>query len=249
MLSEYETNLIFYWRADIPPYAWDIDFGFITYKMPKFYGRKPYSLRGTLAVSNNLKEGTGDNQPVFPEAVPITMTLEADSLHKDKDELNVNNEITDKNETPQTETDTKACDNQVLESTNPDKGNIPQNQNDMDSTNDNGVTDGNVEKDNIGQTINKGDIDNETLENLVENPNINIIGEATIEESKTDKSSKLSSTISSKVLLSELTKLWSTHPKKALNLHRVAVHHTLMKMMRNRGSHHEAVQYPKISQI
>ena len=26
MLSEYETNLIFYRRADIPPYAWDIDF-------------------------------------------------------------------------------------------------------------------------------------------------------------------------------------------------------------------------------
>ena len=192
-----------YRRVDIPPYAWDIDFGFITYKMPELYGRKPYSLRGTLAVSNDLKEGTGDNQPVFPEAVPITMMSEADSLHKDKDELNVNNKITDKNNIPQTERDTKACDDQVLGSTNPDKGNIPQHQNDMDSTNDKGVTDGNVEKDNIGQTINKGDIDNETLENLVENPNINILGEATIEESKNDKSSKLSSTISSEVLLSE----------------------------------------------
>ena len=53
-------------------------------------------MRGTLAVSNDLKEGTGDNQPVFPEAVPITMMSEADSLHKDKDKLNVNNEITDK---------------------------------------------------------------------------------------------------------------------------------------------------------
>ena len=60
-----------------------------------------------MAVSNDLKEGTGDNQPVFPEAVPITMMLEADSVHKDKDELNVNNEITDKNKTPQTESDTK----------------------------------------------------------------------------------------------------------------------------------------------
>ena len=206
MLSEYETNLIFYQRADIPPYAWDIDFGFITYKTPELYGRKPYSLRGTLAVSNDLKEGTGDNQPIFPEAVPITMMLEADSVHKDKDELNVNNEITDKNKTPQTESDTKACDNQVLESTNPDKENIPHHQNDIDSTNDKGVTDRNVEKDNIGQTINKGDIDNETLENLVENPNINILGEATIEENKTDKSSKLSSTISSDVLLSEFDK-------------------------------------------
>ena len=131
MLSEYETNLIFYWRADIPPYAWDIDFGFITYKTPELYGRKPYSLRGTLAISNDLKEGTGDNQPVFPEAVAITMMSEADSLHKDKDELNVNNKITDKNNTPQTESDTKACDDQVLESTNPDKGNIPQHQNDI----------------------------------------------------------------------------------------------------------------------
>ena len=108
MLSEYETNLIFYRRADIPPYAWDIDFGFITYKIPELYGCKPYSLRGTLAVSNGLKEGTGDNQPVFPGAVPITMTSESHSVHKDKDELNVNNEITDKNKTPQTESDTKA---------------------------------------------------------------------------------------------------------------------------------------------
>ena len=124
MFSEYE-NLIFYQRADIPPYAWDINFGFITYKMPELYGHKPYSLRGSLAVSNDLKEGTGDNQPVFPEAVLITMTSEADSVHKDTDELNVNNEITDKNKTPQTESDTKACDDQVLESTNPDKYSTP----------------------------------------------------------------------------------------------------------------------------
>ena len=153
MLSEYKTNLIFYRRADIPPYAWDIDFGFITYKTPELYGCKPYSLRGTLVVSNDLKEGTGDNQPVFPEVVPITMMSESHSVHKDKDELNVNNEITDKNKTPQTESDTKACDDQVLESTNPDKGNIPHHQNDIDSTNDKGLTDRNVQKDNIGQTI------------------------------------------------------------------------------------------------
>ena len=91
MLSEYETNLIFYQRADIPSYTWDIDFGFITYKTIELYGCKPYSLRGTLAIYNDLKDGTGDKQPVFPEAVAITMTSEADSLHKDKDELNVNN--------------------------------------------------------------------------------------------------------------------------------------------------------------
>ena len=97
----------------------------------------------------------------------------------------------------------RPCNDQVLESTNPDKGNIPHNQNDLDSTNDKGLTDCNVQKDNIGQTINKGKIDNETLENLVENPNINILGEATIEENKTDKSSKLCSSISSDVLLSE----------------------------------------------
>ena len=79
--------------------------------------------------ANDLKEGTGDNQPVFPESVPITMMSEVDSLHKDKDKLNVNNEITDKNKTSQTKSDTKACDKQVLESSNPDKGNIPQHQN------------------------------------------------------------------------------------------------------------------------
>ena len=90
-----------------------------------------------------------------------------------------------------------------MENTNPDKGNIPHHQNDIDSTNDKGLTDRNVEKDNIGQTINKGNIDNETLENLVENPNINILGEAMIEENKTDKSSKLSSSISSDMLLTE----------------------------------------------
>ena len=134
--------------------------------MPELYGHKPYSLRGTLAVSNDFNEGTADNQPVFPEAVPITMTSEADSVHKDTDELNVNNRITDKNKTTQTESDTKAFDDQVLESTNPD-------------------------------------IDNETLENLVQNPNINILGEAKIEENKTEKSSKLSSSISSDVLLTE----------------------------------------------
>ena len=147
-----KQNLIFYRRADIPPYAWDIDFGFITYKTPELYRRKPYSLRGTLAVSNDLQEGTGDNQPVFPEAVLMTMMSESHSVHKDKDKLNVNNEITDKNKTPQTESDTKACDDQVLESTNPDKGNIPHHQNDIDSTNDKGLTDCNVQKDNISQT-------------------------------------------------------------------------------------------------
>ena len=98
-------------------------------------------------------------------------------MHKDTDELNVNNEITDKNKTSQTESDTKACDDQVLESTNPDKGNIPHHENDIDSTNDKGLTDCNVENDNIGQTINKRNIDNETLENFIENPNINILGE------------------------------------------------------------------------
>ena len=46
MLSEYETNLIFYQRADIPPYAWDIDFGFITYKTPELYGRKTLLFEG-----------------------------------------------------------------------------------------------------------------------------------------------------------------------------------------------------------
>ena len=92
MLSEYKTNLIFYQRADIPPYAWNIDFGFITYKTPDLYGHKPYSLRGTLPVSNDLNAGAGYNQPVFPEAIPITMTCEGPPLDKHNDELNVSNE-------------------------------------------------------------------------------------------------------------------------------------------------------------
>ena len=54
MLTEYETNLMFYRRATIPPYAWDIDLGFITYLSPDYYGRKPYSLRASLPVSIDL---------------------------------------------------------------------------------------------------------------------------------------------------------------------------------------------------
>ena len=167
MLTEYDTNLIFYWRADIPPYAWDIDFGFITYTTPNLYGCKPYSLMGTLAISNDVKEGTAENQPVFTEAIPISMTCEGDSLHKDKDQLNAYNEIRQKNNIGQTESDRKACDDQVLDSTNRNKANIPQQENDMDSANQKVVIDENIEKDNIGHAINKGDTQNETLQNLV----------------------------------------------------------------------------------
>ena len=141
MLSEYKTNLIFYRRADIPPYAWNIDFAFITYKTPDLYRHRPYSLRGTLAISNDLNAGEGYNQPVFPEAIPLTMTYEGPPLDKDNNELNVSNKITEKNNIPQTESDTKACDDQVLDSTNPDKGNIPEHENDTDSTNQKAVID------------------------------------------------------------------------------------------------------------
>ena len=80
MLSEYETNLIFYRRADIPPYAWDIDFGFITHRSPDLYGWKTYSLWGSLPISIDLNQATVDNQLVFPEAIPITMMTEATPL-------------------------------------------------------------------------------------------------------------------------------------------------------------------------
>ena len=123
--------------------------------------------------------------------------------------------------------------------------NIPHHENDIDSTNDNGLTDHYVENDNIGQTINKGNIDNETLENLVENPNINILGEAMIGENKTDKSSKLSSSISSNVLLTEFDETVEYPSQKGSE----SSSSGSSLMMRNRGSHHEAVPYPKISPI
>ena len=80
MLSEYETNLIFYRRADIPPYAWDIDFGFITHRSPDLYGQKTYYFGGSLPIFIDLNQATADNQPVFPEAIPITMMTEATPL-------------------------------------------------------------------------------------------------------------------------------------------------------------------------
>ena len=82
MLTEYEANLIFYRRAVIPTYAWDIDFGFIRYILPDLYGQKRYSLRGSLLISIDLNQAQDDNQPVFPEPVAITVTLEVTPLQK-----------------------------------------------------------------------------------------------------------------------------------------------------------------------
>ena len=205
MLSEYETNLIFYHRADIPPYAWDIDFGFITQRSPDLYGQKTYSLRGSLPISIDLNKATVDNQPVLPEAIPITMMTEATPLPKDSQEVHANNKTMDKSNTPKTETESnpKACEQKQLDSTNPDNRNIPQNDKDMDSANDKPAIHENSVMYNLADTPNKDDIDNETVEQLEQNPNINILGVATIDEQKPQQSSQLSSTISSENILSE----------------------------------------------
>ena len=63
--------------------------------------------------------------------------------------------------------------------------------------------DDNVQKDNIMDVTNKADIENERVEKLEENPNINILGVAMIEEKKPQQSSQLSSTMSSEIVLSE----------------------------------------------
>ena len=85
MLTEYETNLMFYRRATIPAYAWDIDLRFITYLSPDCYGRKPYSLRASLPVSIDLKKAVVPNQPVFPEPVPINKISAVSEVHKESD--------------------------------------------------------------------------------------------------------------------------------------------------------------------
>ena len=111
----------------------------------------------------------------------------------------------DKSNTPETETesDPKACEQKQLDSTNPDNGNIPQNDKDMDSGNDKAAIHENSQKYNIADTANKDDVDNETVEQLEQNPNINILGVATIDKQKPQQSSQLSSTISSENILSE----------------------------------------------
>ena len=80
MLTEYESNLIFYQTHDIQPYAWDIDFGFITHQAADTYGCRHYSLRPSIPISIDLDKTKVDNQPVFPEPIPITMMSEGTAL-------------------------------------------------------------------------------------------------------------------------------------------------------------------------
>ena len=50
---------------------------------PDCYGHKPYSLRASLPVSIDLKQAVVQNQPVFPEPVPITMSSDVTEVHKE----------------------------------------------------------------------------------------------------------------------------------------------------------------------
>ena len=184
MLNEYETNLIFYRRADIPAYAWDIDFGFITHRSPDLYGCKSYSLRGSLPISIDLNQTALQSQPVFPEAVPISITPDTSDLHEQSKEVLANNETTDKTKTPETDTESnpKPCEQNQLDNTDPDNRSIEEKDKDVDSPNDNAPIHENAQNDNIPDDTNKHDVANETVEQLEQNPNINIIGVATIEE-------------------------------------------------------------------
>ena len=87
MLNEYKTNLIFYHRADIPPSAWEIDFGFITHRSPDLYGCKSYSLRDSLPISFDLNQTALQSQPVFSEAVPFSITPDTSDLHEQSKEV------------------------------------------------------------------------------------------------------------------------------------------------------------------
>ena len=105
MLTEYETNLMFYRRANIPTYAWDIDFGFITYMSPDIYGRKAYSLRSSLPISIDLKQEMVESQPVFPEPVAITTTCHVSEVDKETDVVNAKTDNRmDTTDLPQNET-------------------------------------------------------------------------------------------------------------------------------------------------
>ena len=184
MLNEYETNLIFYCRADIPPYAWDIDFGFITHRPPDLYGCKSYSLRDSLPISIDLNQTALQSQPVFPEAVPISITPDASDLHEQSKEVLANNETTDKTKMPKTDTESnpKPCEQNELDNTEPDNRSIEEKDKDLDSSNDKAPIHENAQNDNIPDDTNKHDVADETVEQLEQNPNINIIGVATIEE-------------------------------------------------------------------
>ena len=116
----------------------------------------------------------------------------------------------------------------------------------MDTQNNKVTLNDNLETDIADQT-NKDDIDNETLDKLEENPNVNILGVATIEETKPQDSSHHSSTMSSENVLTEFDE--TVYPlQMALNLYPVGVHCTVM-MMGSRGTPHKTLQCQKTNLI
>ena len=196
---------MFYRRATIPAYAWDIDFGFITYMSPDCYGCKPYSLRASLPVSIDLKQAVVQNQPVFPEPVPITMSSDVTEVHKETDVVEGNtDDRMDTSELPQNETsdlvdantdkttDTSELRENVTKdvvdaNTHNRMDTIELHENETEThTKESEVAnvDSNKsEAQNIpdSEKSTKEDISNETLDDLKNNPNVKIVGVTTVD--------------------------------------------------------------------
>ena len=184
MLTEYETNLMFYHRADIPAYTWDIDLGFITYMSPDCYGCKPYSLRTSLPISIDLKQAMVENQPVFPEPVPMNTTSDVTEVDKETDVVHANSEnMTDTSDLAQSESESHAKASQVanVDTNKTDMQNIPETDKEIDIAKDSSTVNDNLQKDITNQTT-KENVANETLEELKNNPNVNILGVTTIDK-------------------------------------------------------------------
>ena len=205
MLTEYETNLMFYRRVTIPPYAWDIDLGFITYLSPDCYGRKPHSLRASLPISIDLKEAGVQNQPVFPEPVPISKISAVSEVHKESDVVEgTKDDRTDTSELPSNETSdlvdpntdkttemTELPQNVTNDVVDPNADNrteaIELHENETDSHGNQcevaNIDSNQSEPLNIPDTdkSTKEDISNDTLDDLKNNPNVQILGVATVD--------------------------------------------------------------------
>ena len=209
MLTEYEMNLMFYRRADIRAYAWDIDFGFITYMLPDCYGCKPSSLRTSLPISIDLKQAMVENQPVFPEPVPMNTSSDVTEVDKETDVVHANTENrTDTSDLPQSETERHAKASEVanVDTNKTDMQNIPETDKEIDIAKDSGPLNDNLQRD-ITDQSKKENVGNEALEELETNPNVNIWVSQ---------------------LLTNLMKLWSIPRQMGPNLHQVGVHPTVM---------------------
>ena len=182
MLMEYKINLMFYHRADIPAYTWDIDFGFITYMSPDCYGRKCYSLRTSFPISIDLKQAMVENQLVFLEPIPMNTISDVTELDKETDVVHANTENRmDTSDLAQSESESHAKASEVanVDTNKTDMQNIPETDKEIDITNYSGAVNDNLQRDINDQTT-KENVANETLEELKNNPNVNIV--ATIDE-------------------------------------------------------------------